>query len=300
MRTSFIVNTVILLFTLSVSLHAQTKRALVIGLGQQADPAWNKINGDKDVPLVEQMLKSAGFNAKNINKLVNHQATKAAVLRAFARLAQQAKPNDVIYVHFSGHGQQMRDLHNDEPDGLDECWITYDAYLHPCNQDRGEKHLTDDEVNACLNAIRNKVGNGGKMLVVVDACHSGDATRGDATTDGPERGVSEVFEALKAYIFGSPDTDEQTEVNPRARVRAERWITLSACRSNEVNLEMKSPAAGKLTYALFKNFKRMASADNNELMRQIRKFINSNTHSRPQQPVISGETNRYNISDILQ
>ena len=46
---------------LSLSVSAQTKRALVIGLGEQQDKAWNKINGDKDVPLVQGMLKSAGF-----------------------------------------------------------------------------------------------------------------------------------------------------------------------------------------------------------------------------------------------
>ena len=48
---------------LSVSVSAQTKRALVIGLGEQQDKVWNKINGDKDVPLVLGMLKSAGFRS---------------------------------------------------------------------------------------------------------------------------------------------------------------------------------------------------------------------------------------------
>lgn len=48
---------------LSLSVSAQTKRALVIGLGEQQDKAWNKINGDKDVPLVLGMLKSAGFKS---------------------------------------------------------------------------------------------------------------------------------------------------------------------------------------------------------------------------------------------
>lgn len=48
---------------LSLSVFAQTKRALVIGLGEQQDKAWNKINGDKDVPLVQGMLKSARFKS---------------------------------------------------------------------------------------------------------------------------------------------------------------------------------------------------------------------------------------------
>ena len=60
MKTKII--TYILLF-LSLSITAQTKRALVIGLGEQQDKAWNKINGDKDVPFVQGMLKSAGFKS---------------------------------------------------------------------------------------------------------------------------------------------------------------------------------------------------------------------------------------------
>ena len=36
---------------------AQTKRALIIGLGKYEDRSWGKINGDRDVPLVTSMLK---------------------------------------------------------------------------------------------------------------------------------------------------------------------------------------------------------------------------------------------------
>ena len=64
------------MLTVSVALPAQTRRALVIGLGQQEDKAWGKINGDKDVLYVDEMLKNAKFKSVNIKKLVNQQATK--------------------------------------------------------------------------------------------------------------------------------------------------------------------------------------------------------------------------------
>ena len=51
------------LLLLSLSVTAQTKRALVIGIGEQQDKEWNKINGDKDVPFVQAMLKNAGFKS---------------------------------------------------------------------------------------------------------------------------------------------------------------------------------------------------------------------------------------------
>lgn len=286
-----------LLFFSFEELNAQTRRALVIGIGQQEDKAWNKINGDKDIPYVEEMLRNARFKAGHIRKLVNQQATKSAIVDAFGKLAAQSKRGDIVYVHFSGHGQQMRDVHNDEKDGLDECWIPYDAYRKPCEKDRGEKHLTDDEVNHYLNAIRDKVGDTGKILVVIDACHSGDGTRGEE--DEVVRGVEDIFEAIKSYLWGPPK-DKEKVVNPNAQENEERWITLSACKSEQVNIEMKSPSVGKLTYAIYKNVKENRESDNEDFFRRIRRFVNSNTGSRPQYPVMTGETNRYRITDIIR
>lgn len=288
----------IFLFILSSSvLTAQTRRALVIGIGQQEDKTWGKINGDKDVSYVEEILKNAKFKASNIRKLVNQQATKAAIVDAFETLAAQSKCGDVVYVHFSGHGQQMKDVHNDEKDGLDECWIPYDAYRYPCEKDRGEKHLTDDEVNYYLNVIRDKVGDTGKILVVIDACHSGDGTRGDE--DEVVRGVEDIFEAIKSYVWGS-SKNKKKEVNPNAIPNSERWITISACKSDQVNIEMKNPVVGKLTYALYKKLKENVNGNNDDFIRQIRMFVNANTGSRPQYPVMTGETNKYKITDIIR
>lgn len=289
---------VILMLTVSAAVSAQTRRALVIGIGQQEDKAWGKINGDKDVPYVEKMLTNAKFKAGNIKKLVNQQATKAAIMNAFKSLASQSKRGDIVYVHFSGHGQQMKDVHNDEKDGLDECWIPYDAYRKPCEKDKGEKHLTDDEVNYYLNTIRDRIGDTGKMLVVIDACHSGDATRGK--DDEVVRGVEDIFEVIKSFIWGTArEHNKKDVVNPNAKENKERWITISACKSDQVNIEMKSPAVGKLTYAIYK-VKESTGNDNEDFFRRIRMFINSNTGSRPQYPVMTGETNRYRITDIIR
>ena len=298
----------LLLISLPVQLHAQTKRALVIGLGEQQDKAWNKINGDKDVPFVQAMLKNAGF--KSVTTLVNRQATKTGIVGAFKRMTASCKYGDVVYIHYSGHGQQMTDVHNDERDGLDECWIPYDACRKASATYHGERHLTDDELNVYLNAIRNKIGAKGKLLVVIDACHSGDGTRGedDEIVRGVEdtlvvdsqnaRGLYETFEAIKSFFMG--DNGKENVINTKAKSRAERWITISACRSDQVNVEMKSPTVGKLTYALWKELKNSDKVNNDEFMRRIRKFVNRNTGSRPQQPEMTGEDiNKYNITDIL-
>lgn len=298
MKSFLTIASVIFVLTVSPELQAQTRRALVIGIGQQEDKAWGKINGDKDVSYVEEILKNAKFTKGHIKRLVNQQATKVAIVNAFNSLAVQSKRGDVVYVHFSGHGQQMKDVHNDEKDGLDECWIPYDAYRKPCEKDRGEKHLTDDEVNYYLNAIRDKIGDIGKMLVVIDACHSGDATRGDE--DEVVRGVEDIFKAIKSFIWGASTAKGNSEINPNAQVNRERWITISACKSDQVNIEMKNPAVGKLTYAIYNKVKESTGNDNDDFFRRILMFVNSNTGSRPQYPVMTGETDRYRITDIIR
>ena len=296
------------LLLLSLSVTAQTKRAIVIGLGEQQDKAWNKINGDKDVPFVQAMLKNAGF--KSVTTLVNQQATKVGIVGAFKRMTASCKHGDMVYIHYSGHGQQMTDVHNDERDGLDECWIPYDACRKASATYHGEKHLTDDELNVYLNAIRNKIGAKGKLLVVIDACHSGDGTRGedDEIVRGVEdtlvvdsqnaRGLYKTFEAIKSFFMG--DNGKKNIINTKAKPLAERWITISACRSDQVNIEMKKPTVGKLTYALWTELKNVDKVGNDEFMKRIRKFVNRNTSSRPQQPEMTGEDiNKYNITDIL-
>lgn len=276
-----------LLLSMAVCMKAQTKRALIIALGQQQDRAWNKINGDKDVPFVIKYLKVAGY--RHITTLVNRKATKEEIVKALKRMATSCKPGDVVYIHYSGHGQQMTDIHNDEKDGLDECWIPYDAYRKASASYHGEKHLTDDELNVYLNSIRNKIGAKGKLLVAVDACHSGDSTRGE--DDEVVRGVEDT---LKVPY-------KERVVNPHAKPLPERWITISACTSFQKNSEMAKPVVGKLTYALYLeliNGKRMSNA---ELMRRITRFISSKTTNRLQTPELSGEDKyRFYITDILK
>ena len=105
--------------------------------------------------------------------------------------------------------------------------------------------------------------------------------------------------AVKSLIIG--DNDKEKVINQKAKPLAERWITLSACKSDQVNIEMKNPAVGKLTYALWMELKNGDKINNEEFIKRIRKFVNRNTSSRPQQPVLTGnDKDKYNITDILR
>lgn len=266
----------------SVQLSAQTKRALVIGIGEQVDKSWAKINGDKDVPLVQQMLQKVGYT--DIRTLVNKQATKAGIVTAFKKLTAQCAAGDIVYIHFSGHGQQVTDVNGDEgkEDGWDEAWIPYDAYLkYDAKRYKGEKHLIDDEINTLLTAIRNKIGESGKLLVVVDACHSGDSSRGN-DIDETVRGVKDEFN-IPVKRRGT------------AQKSPERWLTLSACKDYQLNQEMKNPKVGKLTYALY-----TLSERGNVTIKAVQMFMQRNRGRYAQTPLQTGETSKYKISDFLR
>lgn len=271
-----------LLVLSSVQLSAQTKRALVIGIGEQVDKSWAKINGDKDVPLVQQMLQKVGYT--DIRTLVNKQATKAGIVTAFKKLTAQCAVGDIVYIHFSGHGQQVTDVNGDEgkKDGWDEAWVPYDAYLrYDEKRYKGEKHLIDDELNILLTAIRNKIGDSGKLLVVVDACHSGDSSRG-VDIDETVRGVKDEF------II--PVKKRET-----AQKAPERWLTLSACKDYQLNQEMKNPKAGKLTYALY-----TLSEKGSVTIEAVQMFMQRNRGRYAQTPLQTGETSKNKISDFLR
>ena len=276
-RVSYCVFITAMLF-LSVSMSAQTRRALVIGLGEQKDVNWAKINGDKDVSYVLRMLKDAGYTS--VQTLVNKQATKTNIVSKMKSLTSESKKGDVVYIHFSGHGQLVTDVNGEEEDGWDEAWIPYDAYLKYGRKDKGEKHLVDDEINMLLTNIKKKIGESGKLLVVVDACHSGDSSRGD---DGEVvRGVKDEFVIPIKKKGKSAKAPEQ-------------WITLSACKDFQINQEMKTPKVGKLTYAIY-----TAVQKGQVNLKEIETLMSAHRGRLPQTPVLTGETKKYNISEFFK
>lgn len=260
--------------------NAWTKRALVIGIGEQEDRSWAKINGDKDVSYVQDMLSKYGYN--DVITLVNEQATKKAIVLSFQKLTAVCNPGDIVYIHFSGHGQQVTDVNGDETDGWDEAWIPYDAYLtYDERLYKGENHLVDDELNTLLTSVRNKIGDSGKMLVVVDACHSGDSVRG-SDIDETVRGVKDEF----VIPVKKRGTDTKAP---------EMWLTLSACKDYQLNQEMKTPQVGKLTYALYS-----LSRERNVTFETVQDFMKRHRGQFAQTPVLTGDTITNKISDFLK
>lgn len=257
------------------------QRALIFGLGKQEDSRWAKIHGDKDVELVSEMLAGAGFS--DIRIVTNEQATKLGMESAFLGLISRCQKGDVVYIHYSGHGQFMTDVNGDEAKRWtgahaqwDESWIPYDAYMTYCDEDRGENHFCDDEIANYLNHIRRQIGAAGQMYVVIDACHSGDATRGD--DEECVRGVDTRF--ILPRQTGSL-IEEESPIE-------EQWLTISACKPFQLCFEQKNPPVGKLTCALFTLGTKMFKMSNAELQSWLEGYFQAHSSRVAQDPVVSG------------
>ena len=161
-------------------------RALLIGISDYSPQYnWNTISGTNDIDLIKGVLK--GFSVKELR---NENATYKNIIKECERLIQQSKPADIVYIHFSGHGQPVEDYDGDEADGWDEAFVPYDAgekYIQGVYE--GDKHFIDDTLNGLLEQLRVKLGPSGALYVVMDACHAGEQFRGEEDDDeAPVRG----------------------------------------------------------------------------------------------------------------
>lgn len=104
------------------------KRALVVGISKypqdKGELSWPIIHGANDVTIIKPILEKQGFA---VTALINQKATATNIRKALATLVKKAQKSDIIYFHFSGHGQPVEDLSGDEVDGWDEAIIPYDA-----------------------------------------------------------------------------------------------------------------------------------------------------------------------------
>jgi hypothetical protein len=92
------------------------------------------------------------------------QPTKGNILRAMHWLVKDARPNDSLFFHYSGHGGQTKDLDGDESDG-------YDEVIYPVDF-RQTGHITDDEMHRIM---VTPLQSGVRLTAIFDSCHSGTA-----------------------------------------------------------------------------------------------------------------------------
>ncbi|MBD1875993.1 caspase family protein [Nodosilinea sp. FACHB-131] len=112
---------------LLIGINAYPDRALDPGVAQDI-----ALRGCvTDVELQRQLLVHRfGFQPADVVTLTNQEATRANILTAIdEHLVQQAQADDVVLLHFSGYGSQVRVVEADDSGALQAAWVTVDSRL---------------------------------------------------------------------------------------------------------------------------------------------------------------------------
>ena len=278
----------LLAFIYSSSTIAQTSRpvkklALIVAIGQYpVNSGWPPIASINDIKYVKGALLNKGFKEKDIDTLKNNKATKAAILKALDNLAIKAANNDIVVIHFSCHGQQIQDQATeaegkDEVDGYDEAIIPFDAKSHynPNSLEdggyHGEYHLRDDDLGKKFNVIRNKIKPNGNLLVLIDACHSGTASR--ATETFVSRGTPVPFQEpgykVDADLNHQLKAGEEQNFIGDGTDTLSNMVVISASSPQQQNFQLwdeKGVDVGSLSFAFAKAMSDIQPGDDYELL----------------------------------
>jgi caspase domain-containing protein len=233
------------------------KRALLIGIDKY--PMVGQLAGCvNDVELMQSILQDGfGFPPDQVALLRNEQASRDLILAALDALVEKTRKDDIVVIHYAGHGSQMTDREGDEPDGMDETIVPFDS-------GRGadpNRDITDDEIHLRLVKLGAKTPF---TTLIFDSCHSGTITR-------------DVFGMKSRSI--PPDTRSARDLPP-SPIPRELWpelhettptgwvptggsyVLIAGCRDEETSFEYRPPDAGPddvhgaLTYFLTQELRR--------------------------------------------
>jgi hypothetical protein len=142
------------------------KKALLVGINYTSLPNVSLSGCINDTINMRNMLVDAyGFELSNITHLRDDtidktkQPTRENIINNLKSLALQSANIEELWIHYSGHGSQLRDMNGDEDDKQDEILIPVD-YLT-------KGIITDDELLSILKTIKCRT------ILLFDCCNSG-------------------------------------------------------------------------------------------------------------------------------
>ena len=295
-------------FCFSVS-FSQNKHAIIVAIAdyptnEKGETVWKDLSSNNDVDLVKAMLKEQLFQESNCAFLIDKEATPENLDKAFESLIVKLKEGDIVYFHYSGHGQQVADIKpkkrkgivgGDEIDGYDEAFALYNA---PMTFDKNgtyemEHHYVDDQMKVHFDNIRKKIGAKGQVVLVIDACHSGTSTRG--SDDPSVRGSIEVCAPANWKRSTEKDTSEAfgTDFSYETNQPMGKMVAFFGCKAEQVNNEFKPEGSetryGSLTYFLIQGMKNLGeNASYTNLFSEVRKNMLLSFNGK-QLPEIEGD-----------
>jgi hypothetical protein len=295
--------------------------ALLIGIDfYESNPHYKNLQGAvRDIDKVADYIeKSLSLPTKQITRLtsplpdtnslldirVAHQEmspTYQNIIDAFNSITETAQAQDLVYIHYSGHGGRVKTIFPDlKGEGqFDECLVPMDV------GDDGY-YLRDVEIATLLKRMTDK---GLIVTVIFDSCHSGGATRGDGeirssrngepdTQDRPTDSVVATREELVQNWLTLTQGDQKEGWLPNQR----DYVFLGACRPSEKAYEWALDGKewnGALTYWMIDTLVNTKSAlTYKSLYNRVKGMIQSKFPH--QLPMLLGEGDRLVFGDQQQ
>ncbi|MEO1376686.1 MAG: caspase family protein [Cyanobacteria bacterium J06635_10] len=191
----------------------------------------------KDIEAIEQYLKNT-TEGKTENKwelvtqkLTNELATRQGVIDGFSQHLTQADREDVVLFYYAGHGSQetvSEVFREKERDGKIETLVCYDS------RTSGVRDLADKELNYLIEQVAK---NNPHILIILDSCHSGTATR-DPEVIERLTNLNPQPRDLENFVFTAKEP-QWLDIFYNKSDREPRHILISACRDFQTAKEHK-------------------------------------------------------------
>jgi hypothetical protein len=234
---------------------------LSIGVNQYANAAFNLKYAVADAEslaaeIPRQQTGMKQFARVNAKSLLDAQATKQNILGALKELARQAQPEDTLLLFFAGHGLANEPRFYLIPHDLGYAGPRAADAIEPEIEKIFARGISDEELEQALESL-----DAGRVLLVIDACNSGQALEAEEKRRGPmnSRGLAQLAYEKGMYI-------------------------LTAAQSYQAALEAAQFGHGLLTFALVEEGLKAGRADSQPADGQIisREWFNFATARVPQ------------------
>ncbi|KAL6452960.1 MCA1 Metacaspase-1 [Candida maltosa Xu316] len=287
------------------------KKALLVGINYFGTK--NELRGPiNDVNNVENyLLRNAGFQSDNIVKLTDDQKvaraipTRQNILDAIQWLVKDARPNDSLFFHYSGHGGQTQDQ-PDEYGNLDED-DGYDEVIYPLDFETNG-FIVDDLLHSMM---VKPLPQGCRLTALFDSCHSGSvldlpymySTKGVLKEPNVYKEAgSGLLEGAMAYATGNKSAmfsslggvvksfmnqgraEKANEYTKQTNTSPADVISMSGCKDDQTSADAKEGgvATGAMSYAFLTVMNQNPNQSYLSLLQNMREILQAKYSQKPQ------------------
>lgn len=317
-----------------------TRWAILIGIDNyvdneaQVDLSIPRLRGCvNDVRLVETFLcESTDIAPDRIHKLTTPRSDQTGsqahsdlptydnIVKLFRHITAQAKKDDLVYIHYSGHGARVKSIFDhlkqeggnlptslppdsSSPDTIKNSVtrVSRDEALVPYDVGSGGRYLRDVELVVLLGEMFTK---GLLVTTVLDCCHSGGMNRGDTPRGLPKPDDRELATDERLFQKNELQTAYSklhgaAEFGARAARVGEHWlfgslwarqVLFAACGEREKAAEaiFDNEYRGVFTHFLVEQLKTGTDWSCHE----IHWLVSTAIQRKHQNPLVAGEKSR--------